>query len=115
MAELMQEPARWPAALSISRDWVYASMGLLERWFKRAATLIEAVHLKKPGELDRRKVWQAICNHSHNGSELLDWATVLKMEQIGKREQERLKEDLEGRGWVHDDDEKRPYCVRCVV
>lgn len=91
---------------------IYPAMSLLRRWNKQMSEVIDEIHIKTPGERQRRDVFGFICKRSHNGTgppgkgEIAEWA------HVGKRDATALGDDLEDRGWVSEADDGKLQCTK---
>lgn len=91
---------------------IFPAMALLRRWNKQMSEVIDEIHIKTPGERQRRDVFGFICKRSHNGTgppakgEIAEWA------HVGKRDANSLADDLEERGWVTEADDGKLQCTR---
>ena len=92
-------------------DWIHLSMALLERWYKASCEMIAEVHIKQPGERDRRDYFKAACHASHNKSGPLTVGKLAAEMHISNRQAETYTEDLIGRGWLALNDQDDPTCV----
>ena len=92
-------------------DWIHLACALLERWYKASCALIGEVHIKQPGERDRRDYFKVACAATHNGSGPLAVGKLAAEMQISKRQAETYTEDLVGRGWLALNDLGDPECV----
>lgn len=113
LATIFEAADSWPVNGSrVSDKWLSVALELLERWYKRSVVVIADVHIRQPGERDRREFFLLACHATHNKTGPQSVGLLSAEAQISKRKAEEYVSDLVGRGWLGEDDEQRIVCNR---
>jgi hypothetical protein len=113
IATLLAAADRWPTPSSpVPSHWLSLALGLLDRWYRSAATIIDAVYVKQPDEKERRDIMSLICEASHNGRRPLTMAEIQAATHMSKRNAESYRNDLHARGWAITTDDDELICMR---
>lgn len=112
IAALLETANNWPGGKNIEPRWAHLAAALLDRWYRASAQMIEDVHIKQPGERDRRDFFEIACRHTHNGTGPVGIGRLSEEAQISKRKAEDYMTDLQARGWLGEGDEQEVFCLR---